>query len=99
MSQLENINRQYRHLAREGCTDTDGVLRLMMQEANERWDRLQQLVASIRRQLKNTENALQEFCEMHTSLYSWLTEVDMQLTNVEHLSSMDTPTKIRELQV
>ncbi|KAJ8309203.1 hypothetical protein KUTeg_014077 [Tegillarca granosa] len=40
----------------------------------------------------------EEFDNTRDSLLNWLTDIDMQLTNIEHLSSMDIPAKVREMK-
>lgn len=99
LSKLENINRQYRRLAREGRTDAASTLKTMMQDANDRWDRMQGQMSANLRTLKHSTSIREDFKRTKDALLSWLTEIDMQLTNIEHLSSMNTQTKIREMQV
>lgn len=99
LSKLENINRQYRRLAREGRTDAAGTLKTMMQDANDRWDRMQGQMSANLRTLRHSTSIREDFKRTKDALLSWLTEIDMQLTNIEHLSSMNTRTKIREMQV
>ena len=48
LGDLESINRQYRHLAKEGRTDEDGSLKVMMSDLNNRWDVLQSRVTEVR---------------------------------------------------
>ena len=99
LSKLENINRQYRRLAREGRTDSVGTLKTLMQTANDRWDGLQGQMSANLRTLRHSTNIREDFRKTKDTLLAWLTEVDMQLTNIEHLASMNTRTKIREMQV
>lgn len=99
LSKLENINRQYRYLAREGRTDTAGTLKTLMQDANDRWDRMQGHMSANLRTLRHSTNVWEDFKKTKESLLSWLTEIDMQITNIEHLSSMNTRTKIKEMEV
>ena len=47
LGDLEDLNKQYRHLAREGRTDTAGELRQMVHDVNDKWDELAQRTASI----------------------------------------------------
>lgn len=98
LSKLENINRQYRRLAREGRTDAAGTLKTMMQDANDRWDRMQGQMSANLREIRHSSSIRDDFKQTKDSLLSWLTEVDMQLTNLEHLSSMDVKTKLREMR-
>ena len=96
---MENINKQYRHLAREGRTDAACTLKSMMQDANDRWDLLQGQMSAILRQLKHSSSIQEDFKKTKEALLSWLTEIDMQLTNIDQLSSMDVQTKLREMDV
>ncbi|XP_060567930.1 nesprin-1-like isoform X3 [Ruditapes philippinarum] len=98
LSKLENINRQYRRLAREGRTDSAGTLKTMMQDANDRWDRMQGKMSTNLREIRHSSSIRDDFKQTKDSLLKWLTEIDMQLTNIEHLSSMDVKTKLREMQ-
>ena len=99
LTDLESINKQYRRLAKEGRTDNKGVLRSMMQEANDRWDALQQRVTDMMQGLRHSASIREDFLNTRLSLMQWLTEVDMQITNIEHLSQLDIPTKIKEIEV
>lgn len=99
MSQLEDINRQYRKLAREGRTDHSGVLKQKMQDANDRWDKLQQYVSAIMRRMKHSASLREDFNHTRDTMYNWLTEVQVLQTNIEHLSSMDVASKLREIEV
>ena len=47
LGDLEDLNKQYRHLAREGRTDTVGELRQMVHDINDKWDELAQRTAAI----------------------------------------------------
>ncbi|KAL3874929.1 hypothetical protein ACJMK2_037881 [Sinanodonta woodiana] len=98
LRQLENINKQYRLLAREGRTDRLGMLKNKMQEANDRWDQLQLQMSGIMRKMKQSSAIRQDFTSTRDSLLAWLSEIDVQLTNMEQLSSMDTRNKLREIQ-
>lgn len=99
LTDLESINKQYRRLAKEGRADNKGVLRSRMQEANDRWDALQQRVTDMMQGLRHSASIREDFLTTRLSLMQWLTEVDMQITNIEHLSQLDIPTKIKEIQV
>jgi len=99
LSNLESINKQYRRLAREGRTDHAKTLKLLVEDANNRWDKLQQHVTTIMRHLKHSASLREDFIKLKDTLHNWLTDVDMQLTDIEHLSSMDVPTKMEEMKV
>ncbi|XP_043929496.1 nesprin-2 [Protopterus annectens] len=97
LTQLELINKQYRRLARENRTDAANKLKQMVHEGNQRWDNLQKRVVAILRRLKNFINQREEFEGTREGLLMWLTEMDLQLTNVEHFSESDTDDKMRQL--
>ncbi|GAA6103692.1 nesprin-2 [Tachysurus ichikawai] len=96
--QLEMINSQYRRLARENCTDSANRLRTMVHQGNQRWDALHQRVAAILRRLKHFTAQREDFEGTWKSLLVWLTEMDLQLTNVEHLSESDIEHKLKKLK-
>ncbi|KAM4854061.1 nesprin-2-like isoform 1-T1 [Thomomys bottae] len=97
LTQLELINKQYRRLARENRTDTASKLKHMAHEGNQRWDNLQRRVTAILRRLRHFTNQREEFEGTRESILVWLTEMDLQLTNVEHFSESDADDKMRQL--
>ncbi|XP_074852445.1 nesprin-2 isoform X5 [Carettochelys insculpta] len=97
LTQLELINKQYRRLARENRTDSASKLKQMVHEGNQRWDNLQKRVAAILRRLKYFTNQREEFEGTRESILVWLTEMDLQLTNVEHFSDSNSDDKMRQL--
>ncbi|XP_045143740.1 nesprin-2 isoform X2 [Echinops telfairi] len=97
LTQLELINKQYRRLARENRTDTASRLKQMVHEGNQRWDNLQKRVAAVLRRLRHFTNQREEFEGTRESILVWLTEMDLQLTNVEHFSESDADDKMRQL--
>uniref|UniRef100_A0A3B3SXM0 KASH domain-containing protein n=1 Tax=Paramormyrops kingsleyae TaxID=1676925 RepID=A0A3B3SXM0_9TELE len=98
LTQLELINKQYRRLARENRTDSSSRLRQMVHDGNQRWDNLQKRAASILRRLKHFISQREEFEAARDSILVWLTEMDLQLTNIEHFSECDVQAKIRQLK-
>ncbi|XP_041710587.2 nesprin-1 isoform X1 [Coregonus clupeaformis] len=98
LTQLEMINKQYRRLARENRTDSSCRLREMSHDVNQRWDNLQKRVASILRRLKHFISQREEFETARDSIVVWLTEMDLQLTNIEHFSEYDIQAKIKQLR-
>ncbi|MGH0145623.1 UNVERIFIED_CONTAM: hypothetical protein FKN15_051455 [Acipenser sinensis] len=98
LTQLELVNKQYRRLARENRTDTASRLKLMVHEGNQRWDNLQKRVAAILRRLKYFTSQREEFEGTRDGILVWLTEMDLQLTNVEHFSESDIEDKMRQLE-
>ncbi|XP_060061301.1 nesprin-1 isoform X3 [Erinaceus europaeus] len=98
LTQLELINKQYRRLARENRTDSACSLKQMVHEGNQRWDSLQKRVTSILRRLKHFIGQREEFETARDSILVWLTEMDLQLTNIEHFSECDVQAKIKQLK-
>ncbi|GCC18915.1 hypothetical protein chiPu_0020925 [Chiloscyllium punctatum] len=99
LTQLELINKQYRRLARENRTDSSSRLKQMVHEGNQRWDSLQKRIAAILRRLKHFISQREEFESCRECILVWLTEMDLQLTNVEHFSESDIDDKVRQLNV
>ncbi|XP_033622809.1 nesprin-2 isoform X5 [Fukomys damarensis] len=97
LTQLELINKQYRRLARENRTDTASKLKQMVHEGNQRWDNLQRRVTAVLRRLRHFTTQREEFEGTRESILVWLTEMDLQLTNVEHFSESDADDKMRQL--
>ncbi|XP_048456777.1 nesprin-1-like isoform X2 [Rhincodon typus] len=98
LTQLELINKQYRRLARENRTDSGSKLKDMVHEGNQRWDNLQRRVTAILRRLKHFIGQREEFETTRESFLVWLTEMDLQLTNIEHFSECDVQAKIKQLK-
>ncbi|XP_078720624.1 nesprin-1-like isoform X2 [Lampetra fluviatilis] len=98
LTQLELVNKQYRRLARENRTDATCCLRRMVLSCNQRWDDLQRRVAAILRRLKHFVSQRDEFETTRESLVVWLTQMDLQLTNLEHFSEFDREVKLRQLR-
>uniref|UniRef100_A0A8C7YY31 Spectrin repeat containing, nuclear envelope 2b n=1 Tax=Oryzias sinensis TaxID=183150 RepID=A0A8C7YY31_9TELE len=96
-TQLELVNKQYRRLARENRTDSASRLKGMVNDGNQRWDCLQRRVAAILRRLKHFTSQREEFEGSREAILMWLTEMDLQLTNVEHFSESDIEDKMRQL--
>uniref|UniRef100_A0A674E243 Spectrin repeat containing, nuclear envelope 2b n=1 Tax=Salmo trutta TaxID=8032 RepID=A0A674E243_SALTR len=97
LTQLELVNKQYRRLARENRTDASSKLKVMVHEGNQRWDSLQKRVAAILRRLKHFTSQREDFEGTREGILVWLTEMDLQLTNVEHFSESDIEDKMRQL--
>eukprot|EP00066_Takifugu_rubripes_P029030 XP_011618296.1 PREDICTED: nesprin-2-like [Takifugu rubripes] len=97
LTQLELVNKQYRRLARENRMDAASRLKEMVQEGNRRWDNLQRRVASIIRRLRHFTSQREDFEGTREGILVWLTEMDLQLTNVEHFSASDIEDKMRQL--
>ncbi|XP_016380976.1 nesprin-2-like [Sinocyclocheilus rhinocerous] len=98
LTQLEIINNQYRRLARENRADAASRLRAMVHQGNQRWDALQRRVAAILRRLRHFTCQREEFEGTRESLLVWLTEIDLQLTNVENFSESHLQDKMKQLK-
>ncbi|KAI1897766.1 hypothetical protein AGOR_G00086650 [Albula goreensis] len=94
---LELLNTRYRRLARENRTDTANSLQVTVLQGNQRWDNLQQRVVAILRRLKSFTAEWEEFVGVKEKTQMWLTEMDLRLTNVEHLSKCDTHERMEQL--
>ena len=99
LTQLEILNKQYRRLAREGRTDQAQHLKTMVHQANSRWDDLARRCSAILRRLRYAQGQKEEFAACKESMHVWLTEMDLQLTNVEHFSESDISVKIKQMMV
>ncbi|XP_036405234.1 nesprin-2-like [Megalops cyprinoides] len=99
IAHLEVLNKLYRRLARENRIDMAGKLRDKVHEANRRWDSLHRHIAAILRRLKHFTTQWEEFEGLREGLMFWLTELDLRLTNMEHLSESEAHDKLRQLTV
>ncbi|XP_013786172.1 nesprin-2-like [Limulus polyphemus] len=86
VTRLQLVNRQYRRLARESRTDSGNFLKNKVNDINQRWDTLYRRVVCIIRRLRHTLLIWDDFHALQEALRLWLTEVDLQLTEVEHFS-------------
>ncbi|XP_030855590.1 nesprin-1 isoform X4 [Strongylocentrotus purpuratus] len=98
LAQLEMLNKQYRRLAREGRTDGANQLRGLVHTANDRWDALARRCCSVLRRLRSQQGLRDEFEGTRESMVVWLTEMDLQLTNIEHFSQSDISTKTKQMK-
>ncbi|XP_068607766.1 nesprin-2-like isoform X2 [Brachionichthys hirsutus] len=97
LTQLELVNKQYQRLSRENRTDAASELKVTVHEGNQRWDGLQKRVAAVLRRLKHFTAQREDFEGTREGILVWLTEMDLQLTNVEHFSESDIEEKMRHL--
>ncbi|KAF4070784.1 hypothetical protein AMELA_G00277550 [Ameiurus melas] len=98
LAQLEMINSRYRRLARENRTDSANRLRTMVHQGNQRWDALHKRVAAILRRLRHFTAQRDDFEGTRENLLVWLTEMDLELTNVEHFTESDIEHKLKKLK-
>ena len=90
LSQLEFLNKQYRRLAREGRTDTEGQIKRKIEDANHKWDELSRRTAAIIRRLQHVSNVSTDFDATRQALMVWLSDMDMRLSRAESLG-LDSP--------
>ncbi|XP_077174776.1 nesprin-4 [Paroedura picta] len=93
---LEDLNRQYRRLARTGSSGL--YFRAVVREVNQRWDDLQRKAAAIYKRLKYFVSQWEEFESERETIWVWLTELDLRLANVEHVSGGTSLEKMMQLQ-
>lgn len=73
--------------------------RLQIHDGNSRWDAISHCVTSILRRLKHAIRRREDFESQRQELVVWLTEIDLRLTNVEHLSQQGNHEKLTEIRV
>ncbi|XP_078517236.1 nesprin-2-like [Lissotriton helveticus] len=98
LGQLESLNRQYRQLTQINGIGLQTRLRAMVQECNQRWDRLQKQAQARHKRLKYFVSQREDFESEREIIEVWLIELDLKLTDVEHFSSGNTLEKIKQLQ-
>ncbi|ESO86158.1 hypothetical protein LOTGIDRAFT_129690, partial [Lottia gigantea] len=98
ITHLENINKQYRQMAKTGLTDTKGMLKSLMTDVNSRWDRLQQKSSATAKELRQSTGTKDEYNTLRLRLVSWLRETELRVTDLEHLSDLDESTKLEEIK-
>lgn len=86
-------------MARESRTDTNLQLRKMVHEANNRWDDVARRCNKVLRRMKALLTQKEEFDSTRESMIVWLTEMDLQLTNVEHFSESEVSIKVKQMKV
>ena len=64
-----------------------------------RWDALARRCSSVLRRLRSQQGLRDEFEGTRESMVVWLTEMDLQLTNIEHFSQSDISTKTKQMKV
>ncbi|XP_074656556.1 nesprin-1-like isoform X2 [Tubulanus polymorphus] len=98
LSQLELLNKQYRHLARESCIDTSSDIKTSVYNMNKRWDALSKFSTAAVHRMRHLLKTREYFDEVSQGLQVWLTEMDIQLTNIEHFSEGTHEAKLQQLQ-
>lgn len=82
LAELEDLNKQYRQLAREGRTDSAGELRQMVHRVNDQWDELAQRTAAIIRRLRHMTNVVDDFRATREGLLVWLADLESQMGTI-----------------
>ncbi|XP_035251209.1 nesprin-1-like [Anguilla anguilla] len=99
VTQLDIIIRQYQHLEREDRTDDSCQLRDMVHDGKQRWEALNDMVASGLHRLKEFIGVREAFESARDAVLIWVTTIDLQLTNIEHFSECDPEDKFTLFQV
>ena len=86
-------------MAREGRSDAAGELRLKVEDANRRWNVLLQSIKLILSRLNHTVNLTTDFDASLSVLTTWLHDLDIRLTQLEHLSEDDAVSKWTTIKV
>ena len=97
--QLENLNKQYRQLAREGRTDTNSALRNNVQDINNRWDNVSLIITSVLRRIRHMLAIKDDFDATRDALTLWLTDMDNKLTAMDHNTDADVQTRVDLIKV
>ncbi|XP_066438050.1 uncharacterized protein [Eleutherodactylus coqui] len=96
---LESLNRQYWRLARTSQqTVLPSVLRSRMQEVNILWDSLQGEAETLHKTLKSRVQQREEFETDQDDMKLCLTEMDLELSNVEYIYGGNSTEKIQQLK-
>ncbi|CAF3855305.1 unnamed protein product, partial [Adineta steineri] len=95
---LQQITDYYSETIRSHPTsDTSNDIRIKIKELNNRWTTLNETVHETLKNLKYMLSIHGDFQLTQDSLALWLTDLDVVLTNLEHLSEASSKEKIRQL--
>lgn len=94
---LEDINKQYKFLMKEGYMDSSNDIKDKAWECNERWDNLAQRVLCNMGDMKTSAGKWDEYHFLYDELMKWLKDVDARLIQVE--KSEDVVNNIKCLSV
>ncbi|KAM4019707.1 uncharacterized protein ACNLHF_000351 isoform 1-T3 [Anomaloglossus baeobatrachus] len=96
---LESLNRQYWRLSQTPQqTLLPSVLRSRMQEVNELWHSLQGEAEALHRTLKSRVQQREDFETDQDEMKLCLTEMDLELSNVEYIYGGNSTEKIQQLK-
>ncbi|KAL8608286.1 hypothetical protein ACOMHN_042153 [Nucella lapillus] len=98
LKDLDSLNQHYHRLVQEGRRDTQGDLQEVTQQINDRWDTLQHKVTQMLQDLRQSADAYEDFLMTQRSVVTWLKEVDVKVTDMEHLTSEDLEDRLKEIQ-
>ncbi len=96
--QLENLNKQYRQLAREGRVDAGGALRRHVLDVNTRWDDVSLVINAVLRRLRHMLAIRDDFDATREALTLWLSELDNTLDGLD-LNEADVTTRVNVIRV
>ncbi|XP_076442569.1 nesprin-1-like [Babylonia areolata] len=83
LKDLEDLNKQYHRLFKEGRTDSQGDMQGRWQEVNERWDGVQGKMTAMLEALRRSAGAYEDLMSTQRSVVSWLRDLDGQVTLLE----------------
>ncbi|CAF4487048.1 unnamed protein product [Rotaria socialis] len=96
--EIQEITDNYSGIIRSHQTaDVNGEVRGKIKEVNTRWEVLRGTVNETMKNLKYMLSVHGDFQLTQDSLALWLTDLDVLLTNLEHLSEAPSNEKIRQL--
>ncbi|CAM4836468.1 unnamed protein product [Rotaria magnacalcarata] len=96
--QIQQINKNYSDiLHRYSISDSSDDMRIRIKDLNNRWEILNGTFNETIKNLKYMLSVHGDFQLTQDSLVLWLTDLDVLLTNLEHLSEASTNEKIRQL--
>ncbi|CAF0817762.1 unnamed protein product [Didymodactylos carnosus] len=95
--EVQQVNDAYSEMLRNNFIDTNGETKSKINDINNRWEKLSAYVHETMKNLKYMLSVHDDFQLTQDSLALWLTDLDMLLTNLEHLSEASPMEKIRQL--
>ncbi|CAF4651168.1 unnamed protein product, partial [Rotaria sp. Silwood2] len=96
--EIQQIANSYSEILRlYPTTDSNNEMRIRIKDLNHRWETLNGTVHETLKHLKYMLSVHGDFQLTQDSLVLWLTDLDVLLTNLEHLSEASTNEKIRQL--
>ncbi|CAF3482671.1 unnamed protein product [Rotaria sp. Silwood1] len=96
--EIQQLANSYSEIIRFYPTaDSNNEMRIRIKDLNNRWEKLNETAHETLKHLKYMLSVHGDFQLTQDSLVLWLTDLDVLLTNLEHLSEAPTSDKIRQL--